>query len=72
MSPRPRHPKKELEAVLQEAERQGWIPKRGKKYFKMYCPCPGKHIKTVKLSPSDPNYTQHLLGQLSRATCWEK
>jgi hypothetical protein len=37
----------------------------------MYCPkkC-GKHIKTMHLSPSDPNYARNVLGQLRRATCW--
>lgn len=70
--PRPKHPKKELEAVLSEAERKGWRVDKGKKYFKMWCPCAAKHLKTVKISPSDPNYKQQLLGQLGRATCWEK
>ena len=44
---------------------------RGKRYYKMWCPC-GKHMKTVKLTPSDPNYARNLLGQLRRATCWDK
>lgn len=26
----------------------------------------------MHLSPSDPNYVRNLLGQLSRATCWNK
>jgi len=29
-------------------------------------------LKTVKLTPSDPNYLRNLLGQLGRATCWNK
>jgi hypothetical protein len=37
----------------------------------MWCPC-GKHWKTVKLTPSDPNYVRNLLGQLRRATCWDE
>ena len=61
---------RELEAIRREAERKGWRVERGKKYYKMWCPC-GKHMKTVKLTPSDPNYTRNLLGQLRRATCWD-
>lgn len=28
----------------------------------------GKHMKAVKLTPSDPNYVRNLLGPLRRAT----
>jgi len=62
---------KELSAIRREAERRGWRIERGKRYYKMWCPC-GKHMKTVKLTPSDPNYARNLLGQLRRATCWDK
>lgn len=68
---RPRHPDKDLEAVLHEAERQGWRVEKGKKYYKMYCPCERKHLKTVHLSPSSPTYLVNLRGQLCRATCWQ-
>lgn len=61
---------KELEGIRREAERRGWRVDRGKRYYKMWCPC-GKHMKTVKLTPSDPNYVKNLLGQLRRATCWD-
>lgn len=36
---RPKHPRKELEAVLKEAEGKGWRVVKGSKYFKMYRPC---------------------------------
>lgn len=72
MAPRPRHQNKELEQVLVLAERQGWTVIKGGKYFKMYCPCPEKHWKTVKLTPSDANYRRNLLMQLHRATCLRK
>jgi len=68
---RPKHAIAELEAILRTAERQGWRVEKGKKYFKMWCPCRGKHWKTVKLTPSDPNYARNLIGQLRRATCWK-
>lgn len=69
---RPKHPRKELESLLRRAEEQGWVVKKGKKYFKMYCACASKHIKTVHLSPSNPKYLQDLLGYLRRATCWRE
>ncbi len=68
---RPIHQVKELEAILREAERKGWRVTKGKLYFKMWCPCPAKHWKTVKLTPSGANYRKNLLGQLGRATCWD-
>lgn len=69
---RPRHQDKDLEAVLREAEEKRWRVVKGKGYFKMYCPCPDKHKKTVHLSPSDRNYRKNLLAQLERATCWDE
>ena len=68
---RPRHQRPELEAVLDQAEKKGWRVEKGKKYYKMYCPCDRKCMKTVKLTPSDPRYHINLVGQLKRATCWE-
>ena len=59
---------KELEAIRRIAVKKGWRVERGKRYYKMWCPC-GRHMKTMKLTPSDPNYTRNLLGQLRRATC---
>ncbi|MGP9725226.1 hypothetical protein ACT3SZ_14545 [Corynebacterium sp. AOP40-9SA-29] len=71
MTQRPRHPVKELEEVIRTAERQGWSVEK-RKYFKMKCPCPDKHMKTVHLTPSDPNYLRNLTGQLKRSTCWKE
>ena len=62
---------RDLAAVRREAEGKGWRVERGKKYYKMWCPC-GKHMKTMKLTHSDPNYVRNLLGQLRRATCWDE
>jgi hypothetical protein len=67
---RPKHPIKELEAVLKAAEAQGWDVAKNV-YYKMKCPCPGKHLKTVHNTPSDPNYLRNLIGQLKRTTCWK-
>lgn len=68
---RSRHQDKDLEAVLSEAESQGWQVDRGKRYWKMLCPNNCKCWKTVKLTPSDPRYLRNLRGQLRRATCWD-
>lgn len=59
------------EEVREEAARQDWRVERGNKYWMMRCPC-GDHMKTVRISPSDPNYTRNLVGQLRRATCWKE
>lgn len=66
---RPRHSIKELEGVLTEAEGKGWDVTKGRKYYRMRCPC-GNHQKTVHLSPSDPNYKRNLVGWLKRTGCW--
>lgn len=71
MAVRPRHPNKELEALLQEGEDLGWTVTKGRRYFKMKCPC-GVHMKTVHLSPSDPNYERNLRGWLTRTGCWKE
>ena len=70
MGERPRHPRKELEAVIREAERRGWRASRSRLYYVMLCPC-GAHRKSVHLTPSDPGYERNLRGWLRRATCWD-
>lgn len=71
MAQRPRHPDKELESLLAEAEGRRWRVTKGKKYFKMWCPCPLKCKKTVRLTPSGVNYEKNLRMHLARSTCWE-
>lgn len=57
MPDRPRHQDKHLEALLRSMEAQGWKVTRGKGYFIAKCPPPhARCFKTVKLTPSDPNY----------------
>ena len=54
---RPKHPNKELEAILRSLEGQGWRVTRGGGYYKAYCPPPhARCVKTVKLTPSGPRY----------------
>jgi hypothetical protein len=72
MPSRPRHPDKDLEKVLKAAEQQGWtVTKRPRGYFKIYCPCADKHLKTVHLTPGSA-YLRNLLGELRRNTCWKE
>jgi hypothetical protein len=71
--PRPRHRRKELEALLREAEQKGWtVSGGGNKHFKMKCGESCKCMITVATTPSNPNYPRNLTKQLGRATCWEK
>lgn len=72
MSHHPKHPKKELREVTDSADAQGWTVTRSKGYFMIKCPCSEKHKRTVKLSPSNPNYKRELLGWLGRYTCWKE
>ncbi len=69
---RPKHPVKELEAVLQEVDSRGWRveKKKGQAYFKIRCPCPEKHMRWVHLTPSGANYETDLRHWLRRCNCW--
>jgi transposase len=69
---RRRHPKKDLEKVLQEAEQHGWRVVETKKYFKLLCSCADKHKRWVHLSPSDGDYAKNLLAWLGRQSCWRE
>lgn len=71
MGRRPRHQNKDIEQLLRSLERSGWRVNKGAKYFKAYCGCDDKHLKTVKLTPSDPHYLKNLKMQLKRSTCWK-
>jgi hypothetical protein len=69
---RPRHQDKDIENVLQSLERQDWRVTKAKGYYKAYCPCAKKHMKTIHLTPSTSGYRRNLMGQLKRATCWDE
>lgn len=69
---RAKHPLKELERVIREAEHKRWrVEKRPRGDFKLKCPCRAQHQKTIKINPSSPLYEQELRRQLSRSTCWD-
>ncbi|MHB1509355.1 MAG: hypothetical protein ACYCVV_06730 [Acidimicrobiales bacterium] len=71
MSPRRRHPKKELEEILAEAEARSWRVESRTAYFKLKCSCDEKHYKTIHLWPSDPNYGKNLRAWFKRQGCWK-
>ncbi len=57
-----------VERVIELAEDRGW-EFAWRKYFIGDCPC-GSHMRTIQLSPSDPNYGEKLANWLRRQTCW--
>jgi hypothetical protein len=67
---RSRHPNKELEQVLRDAEARAWHVTKSRKYFALRCPC-GQHKRWVHLTPSDPRYERNLRKWLERQQCWE-
>jgi hypothetical protein len=69
---RPKHPIKELEAVLQEVESQDWRVEKGRDYFKIRCPCAEKHMRWVHLTPSGSNYEKDLRRWVQRCSCWRE
>jgi hypothetical protein len=70
--PRPRHPIKELEALLRSGEAQGWNVTKGSGYFRMFCTCGDGHYKWVHLTPSNPRYERNLRSYLRSRTCWKE
>ncbi|MQA85065.1 MAG: hypothetical protein GEV03_10690 [Streptosporangiales bacterium] len=66
---RPRHPVKELERLLREAELRGWRAEGGRNYFRLRCPC-GNHQRWVLVTPSDPDYEWRAWGWLRQTGCW--
>ena len=66
---RPKHKVKELEALLAEAEGNGWRVDKKTAYYRMRCPC-GKHMTWVHLTPSNPRYEQEKRQKLQGTGCW--
>lgn len=69
---RARHKIKELEALLQEAERKNCRvvdPGRGKP-FKVFCGCSDKNFTFVHATPSGRRYPANKRAELRRWSCW--
>lgn len=69
MAQRPKHPDRGLELLLREAEGKGWRVSKPAAYYKLLCPCEGKHKTMVHLTP-DRNYEKKKRQWLTRNTCW--
>lgn len=61
-----RHPRKDLERVLEEFAAHGWRIEDPPKYYRLRCPC-GKHSRWLHLTPSNPRYGQEALQWAKRA-----
>jgi hypothetical protein len=61
---------KDIEDAAKEVLAHGWTEVDGKRYRKFRCPC-GAHMKTIKKTPSDPNYVRNLLAWFRRQDCWK-
>jgi hypothetical protein len=67
---RPKHPDKQFEALLREAEDRRWRVSRGKGYFKALCPCADKTYISVVLTPSSGRSLINTRKRFERASCW--
>jgi len=65
---RPKHPRKELERLLQDVEDKGWVVKKTT-YYEIKCPC-GKHMRWVHLTPRGRDYEKDVRRWLKNKTCW--
>lgn len=63
--------KQDLRDAVEVILEHGWTEHTRNGYRKFRCPC-GRHRKTVRLSPSDPNYVKNLMGWFRRQSCWEE
>jgi hypothetical protein len=65
-----KHPRKELEAVLNHFHQAGWTILDPPTYYAVRCPC-GLHKRWIHLTPSDPNYGKRALAWLQRQPCYQ-
>ncbi len=68
---RPRHPRKELEQLLRDAEARDWRVDKKKRYYRCLCPC-GDCMESVHLTPSDPNYPVNKRNKMEKCPEWEQ
>lgn len=71
MAPRQRHPNKDLERLLQDAEDRNWRITKGNGYYMAWCPCPDKHKATVHLTPRR-DYPKNRRRLFEKFPCWEE
>lgn len=70
MGSRHRHPKKEWEALLSEAEARGHTVTRGQRYFRIWCRC-GDDMESIPLTPSNRRTLRNKTANLRRWSCWD-
>jgi hypothetical protein len=62
----------DVQAAAEEVLAHNWTEHTGKKgYRKFRCPC-GKHMKTIKTTPSGANYVKNLMAWFRRQPCWKE
>lgn len=69
-----KHPRKELEEVLEEFHEHGWSVEDPPKYYRVRCPkerC-GLHQRWIHLTPSGANYGKNALMWGRRQDCWKQ
>ena len=64
-----KHPRKDLEEVLETFDRHGWTILNPPKYYTLRCPC-GQHQRQLHLTPSNPYYGNQALKWAKRLACW--
>jgi len=57
--------------LLGEFHEVGWKIESPGRYYKAKCPC-GDHMRSIHISPSDPNYVKNALHWLRRQPCVPK
>ena len=64
----PKHPKKDLQALLLRFHRLKWRVefRSGGNYYKVKCGCPGRHYRNIHKSPSGANYALDVRKWLDR------
>ena len=67
-----KHPKKDLEDVLEEFARHGWRIENPPRYYTVKCPCPDRHMRQIHLTPSNPRYANNALAWLRSLPCYRE
>jgi hypothetical protein len=69
---RPKHPVKELEALLKDVENQDWRVDKKQRYFRIRCSSDCKCMRWVHLTPSSGTYEKDIRAWLKRRPCWRE
>lgn len=64
-----RHPKKDLERVLELLHRHGYTIIDPPTYYTLRCPC-GQHQRQLHLTPSSQYHGNHVVRWAMKLPCW--